>query len=229
MKSFSSLLLLSVALLQAPALPQKGPGLQILSLEVTEAVVTQEEWRRSMGVSNKAPELHPNLGRGDSEREATDPADVVSQKEVRQNMDQRQIDLRKSTQPIPTRTRSYPAYESMAQMKNDTSASIVGFVWAYKSSPELPYDHDQEFLCNVEIRPGATKFVKAISRRPTQRVVSVSASGTNTALPKPALKDMVINKVEFADGSTWQRPDWNPLILSRQGARKIGKGKCIVL
>jgi enoyl reductase-like protein len=228
MKSIFTLVLLSATLPQAPALPQKGPGLQILSLDVTEAVVKQDEWRESM-VSNKAQELHPNLGRGDSEREATDSADVVSQKEVRKNMDQREIDLRKSTPPSPTRTMSYPVYKTTAQMKNDSSESIVRFVWAYKSSQELPYDHDQEFLCNVEIRPGVTRLVKTISRRPSQRVVSASASGTNTGLPKPALKDMVINKVEFADGSTWQRPDWNPVILSRQGARKIGKGKCGVL
>jgi hypothetical protein len=105
-------------------------------------------------------------------------------------------------------------------------------VWAYhrpQASPDLQDAVDQEYLCNIRIEPGETKLARVLSQIPHSSVVSASNSGTPPAELKPSLKDMVINRVEFSDGKTWQRSNWNPIILSRQGAKKLGKGKCIAL
>jgi len=40
---------------------------------------------------------------------------------------------------------------------------------------------------------------------------------------------MIINQIQFADSDKWQRSGWNSIILSRLGAKKPGKGKCIAL
>jgi hypothetical protein len=43
---------------------------------------------------------------------------------------------------------------------------------------------------------------------------------------KPTIKDVIINQIQFADGTKWERPNWNPLVLATMGARSVGKGKC---
>lgn len=38
-------------------------------------------------------------------------------------------------------------------------------------------------------------------------------------------KDVIINEIEFTDGSKSERPNWNPLILATVGARNVSKKK----
>jgi len=234
MKTLFTLVLLSVALPSAKPILQESSGLEVLSLEAKKAIVREDDWRLSM-ISTKPPEIHPTLGRGDRDR--TDPPNVATLKETRQDTAQRMQDLsRVSNKRDESRFRMVPVYVFKVQMKNTTLKPITSFVWAYHL-PESPSDTsttpdqrpDQQYLCNVKVAAGETKMVTVASpvRRP--RVVDVSTLSTPPQLHEPTLKDMIINQIQFADKDKWQRPDWNPVVLSRQGARKLGKGKCIAL
>jgi hypothetical protein len=234
MKLLFTLALLSLALPSAEPILQERPGLELLSLEAKKEIVREDDWRLSM-ISTKPPEIRPTLGRGDGDR--TDPPNVATLKETRENMAQRRRDLRSvSNKKDESRFRMVPVYVFKVQMKNTTLKPITGFVWAYHL-PEAPSDTsttpdhrpDQEYLCKVRIAAGETKIVTVASpiRRP--RVVDVSSITAPPQLHEPTLKDMIINQIQFADDDKWQRPDWNSVVLSRQGARKLGKGKCIAL
>src|SRR5687768_12621787 len=234
MKLLFTLALLSLAHPSAKPILQAGSGLEFLSLDAKRVIVREDEWRLSM-ISTKPPEIHPTLGRGD--RDTTDPPNVATLKETRQDTAQRMRDLSVvSNKKDETRFRMVPVYVFKVQMKNTTLKPITGFVWAYHL-PEAPSDAsttpdhrpDQEYLCNVRIAAGETKIVSVASpvRRP--RVIDVSSISAPPQSHEPTLKDMIINQIQFADNDKWQRPDWNPVVLSRQGARKLGKGKCIAL
>ena len=233
MKILFTLVLLSLAFPSAEPILQESSGLEVLSLEVKRTTVRENDWRLSM-ISTKPPEIHPTLGRGD--RDSTDPPNVATLKETRQDTAQRMRDLSSvSNKRDESRFRMVPVYVFRVQMKNTTLKPITGFVWAYHL-PEAPSGTstldqrpDQEYLCNVRITAGETKIVTVASpvRRP--RVIDVSTISTPPQLHEPTLKDMIINQIQFADNDKWQRPDWNPVVLSRQGARKLGKGKCIAL
>jgi hypothetical protein len=234
MKLLFTLVLLSLTLPQAQAILQGGPGLQVLSLDLKKESVREDDWRLSM-VSTKPREIHPTLGRGD--RDATDPPNVATLKEIREDTAQRMRDLELvSNKKDESRFRMVPVYVFLAEMKNSTLKPITKFVWAYHL-PESPSDTpaaadqrpDQQYLCNVRIEAGDTKMVTVTSpiRRP--RVINASTASMLLAPHEPSVKDMFINQIQFADNDKWQRPDWNPVILSRQGARKLAKGKCIAL
>jgi hypothetical protein len=234
MKLLFTLVLLSLALPSAEPILQESSGLEVLSLEAKKGIVRENDWRLPM-ISTKPPEIHPTLGRGDRDR--TDPPNVASMKEVRQDMAQRRRDLSLlSNKKDESRFRMVLVYVFKVQMKNTTLKPITSFVWAYHL-PESPSDTsttpdqrpDQQYLCNVRIGEGETKMVTVVSpvRRP--RVIDVSTISTPPQLHEPTIKDMIINQIQFADNDKWQRPDWNPVVLSRQGARKLGKGKCIAL
>lgn len=234
MKLLFTLALVSLTLPSAASILQESSGLEVLSLEVKRGSVRDYEWRPSM-VSTKPPIIHPTLGRGNGD--AMDPPNVAILKETRRDTAQRKRDLssvsNKGDQP---RFRMVPVYFFKVQMKNTTLKPITRFVWAYRlpgstsdTSTAPDYRPDQQYLCKVGIAAGETRMVTVTSPVRAPRVIDVSASSTAPELNEPTLNDMIINQIQFADNDKWQRPDWNPVVLSHQGARKLGKGKCIVL
>jgi hypothetical protein len=226
MKAFLAFALLSLTLPQTPnSLPDRS-ALKIVDLDVKEKLITHRNW--PPGIPSKPPELKPTLGRG------TDRNEPEIQK-IQRDTSQRMAELRQLGNPPSLVNGRYatpyvePGYEFRAEMKNVGSKSITGFLWVYRPSPNSPDLPDKEFLCNLSIKPGAAKVVKVLSPIPRTRVVDVANAGIPPGPQQPSLQDMVVNQVRFSDGSIWQRADWNSIILSRQGARKVSKGKCIAL
>ncbi len=65
---------------------------------------------------------------------------------------------------------------------------------------------------------------------PYSRVVKASDSGALPVALVPELKDLIIKQVQFADGTSWEHPKWDSIVLlTRQGIKKRRKGKCGVL
>ncbi len=230
MKVLFTLVLISVALSQAQPAPSQEPGLQVLNLEVKRESLRQDDWRLSV-VSTKPPEIHPTLGRGDLD--ATDRPEVAMREETRKDTAKRMRDLETiSNKRDESKFQMVAVYVFQTQMKNATSKPIAKFVWAYhlpESSTAADERPDQEYLCNLRIEVGETKLVTVASpiRRP--RVIDVPGASKPTVWHEPAARDMIINQILFADTDKWQRSGWNSIILSRMGAKKLGKGKCIAL
>lgn len=122
-------------------------------------------------------------------------------------------------------------YVFTAQMRNDSSKIITRVVWAYRVShhPHMADIADTEFLCSTKIEPGRGLEIKSTSRIPNVKVVDVSSQGSIIDVPKPTIKDFVIKRVQFSDGTSWQQPDWDSVILTRRSALNLKKGKCITL
>lgn len=207
-----------------PSSPQNQSGLEILSLNVrTQVLSRQLDTQGDLPDSVTKP--NPNMGRP-TNRAETENERLERQTNLRvQNMHVLENAKREAAQQPSI----LKIYESDAEMKNNSAKTITGFVWAYQASPALQYAENQEFLCVVKVRAGENKRVKVISVFPNQKVVKVPGSGVVSSPVKPALKDVVINQVQFSDGTTWRRPNWDPAILTRAGATKVGSGKCIQL
>jgi hypothetical protein len=118
-------------------------------------------------------------------------------------------------------------YSLKLQLKNKDSRTIEKFVWEL---PEAEGTPAKEFLCKKRIELSETVTVTAVAPLQRQKVVDVSKAGSKPDLPKPSAKDIVIDQIQFIDGSVWQRSTWNStILLTRSSARKVGKGKCIPL
>jgi hypothetical protein len=229
MKVLFALALFSLALLQTEVFAQTPSGLEVVQFDYKVKNVEVDRLSTRL-VSERPPTIKPdpsaNRGRDVNEKEF-----VTIRNETTQHMnDLRSLsDMRSETPYAPVKR---PAWDAKAEIRNNYSKSVTRFVWTYhrpQPSPDLQDALDQEYLCRVSIEPGETKRARVLARIPHSLVVSASSSGVPPAQLKPSLKDMVINRVEFSDGTTWQRANWNPIVLSRQGAQKLGKGKCIAL
>jgi hypothetical protein len=226
MKILLTIALVSLTLSQTPGYPQDRSGLEVLSLQVKEKLKRFDEYHSSM-VSQKPPVIKPdpaaNRGNDPNQREF---------QRIEKDTTDRQTDLR-SIENVkredPYRPLTVPYYDSVASIRNNNSKSVTRFVWAYRASPALQYTQDEAFLCQVGIKPGETKSIRVWAQKPRQKIVDVSATNANPVPEKPSLQDVIINQVQFADGTTWQRPNWNPAVLTRPGARALGRGKCIAL
>ena len=65
----------------------------------------------------------------------------------------------------------------------------------------------RQFLCGVSIKPEKDKELQAFSLNGPSDVVSVGTLSQKSA--NLFEEKVVINRVEYADGSIWQRKDWN--------------------
>jgi hypothetical protein len=64
----------------------------------------------------------------------------------------------------------------------------------------------RQFLCAANLKPGKEKELVAFSLGGPS-VVNVNTLAKNS--DKPFDEKVVINRVEYSDGSIWQRKDWN--------------------
>lgn len=94
-----------------------------------------------------------------------------------------------------------------AKVHNGSGKPIQIIFWEYQlteagaPTPALR----RQFLCVAQVKPEKNLELQAFSLSGPHDVVSVNALKTKVEGDELA----VINRVEFADGSIWQRKDWN--------------------
>jgi hypothetical protein len=93
------------------------------------------------------------------------------------------------------------------KVKNSAAKVVEIVFWEYRfydpANPELVAR--RQFLCGVNIRPDKDKELEGFSLSGPSDVVSVSALGGKSQFKE----DVLINRVEYSDGSIWQRKDWS--------------------
>jgi hypothetical protein len=112
------------------------------------------------------------------------------------------------------------AYRVKVKNGNTKVADIV--FWEYQfidpSNPGTPAR--RQFLCAVKVEPNKSKEIQGFSVSGPGDVVS-AVSG---AIPSGKLlqEKAVINRVEYVDGSIWQRKDWNFAEIKQGYLRAVG-------
>jgi hypothetical protein len=96
-----------------------------------------------------------------------------------------------------------------AKVRNASPKLIEVIFWEYqfKESQTSTDMSRRQFLCGVSIKPEKDKELQAFSLSGPRDVVSVEALANKSG--EGGEEKAVINRVEYADGSIWQRPSWN--------------------
>ena len=99
-------------------------------------------------------------------------------------------------------------YSYRARIRNASTKVIEVIFWEYqfKDTPNSTVTSRRQFLCGVSIKPEKDKELKAFSVSGPSDVISVATLGDKSK--NGGEETAVINRVEFADGSIWQRKDW---------------------
>src|SRR5215510_2520993 len=125
----------------------------------------------------------------------------------RQDMQQRRADMRTSEINAALSTRAdSKLYFYRIQVQNMGSKVVKSFAWRYQAE-EVPNPFDRQFFCVVNAKPSDKKEFELFSPLAPTRVVDASKPSDKTNVDQKT--SVVINKIEYDDGSVWKRPGWN--------------------
>ena len=112
------------------------------------------------------------------------------------------------------------------EVRNTSAKMVKSFAWEYQPA-DSPDPSVREFFCVVKAKPNESKQFELFSPLAPSRVVDAARAGDK---PETGSKgNVVINKIEYMDGSVWQRHGWNPATFSAEAIAKVASGKCIGL
>ena len=123
-------------------------------------------------------------------------------------LDGRSAAMEKNVQESRT-AKSEPrdGYAYRIKIKNSTTKLVEVVFWEYQfydvAQPDLLAR--RQFLCGVSIGPDKNKELEGFSLSGPSDVVSVGALADKSRFKE----NVLINRVEYADGSIWQRNGWN--------------------
>ena len=155
-----------------------------------------------------APEMLPinknfqREARMNDPRGARDPNDDT--------IDARSAAMEKIVQESRTpKAKAVDNFEYLVKVQNASKKVIEILFWEYQfidqSNPANVTR--RQFLCGVNIKPNKEKELQAFSLSGPSEVVSVGSLANPSG--NVFQEKVLINRVEYADGSTWQRKDWN--------------------
>ena len=99
------------------------------------------------------------------------------------------------------------AYKVKIQNAGAKVVEVVFFEYQFTESAAPANVTRRQFLCGVNVKPGKEKEISAFSLSGPSDVVSVESLGNKSG---DLFKEkVIINRVEYSDGSIWQRKDWN--------------------
>ena len=106
----------------------------------------------------------------------------------------------------------------LAKIRNGGKQAIEIVFWEYQFIDTASKDVTRhQFLCGVKIKPDKEKEVEAFSMMRPSSVVDAGTLVNNKALQEKVL----INRVEYADGTIWQRRDWSFAAIRENYKRAI--------
>jgi hypothetical protein len=99
-------------------------------------------------------------------------------------------------------------YAYRAKIHNASGKTIEVIFWEYqfKETADSSAVSRRQFLCGVSIKPEKDKELQAFAVSAPRDVISVDALAKKSE--SGAEDKVLINRVEYTDGSIWQRKDW---------------------
>ena len=201
---FLQLLLLLLAPIQNPSPTDEGSPVAVLNSRWDRTRLTVEQ-AESAAVPPAAAMISANKiiernRRADIPAGARDPNDDT--------LDGRSAALEKSVQASRA-AKPADGFVYRVKVHNAHTKVIETLFWEYQftdKSNATPTSRRQ-FLCLVRIKPDKDKDMEALSMSGPTDVISVEMLSKKS---RDLLEEkVVINRVEYTDGSIWQRKDWH--------------------
>ncbi|MGI8733202.1 MAG: hypothetical protein ACR2LM_07860 [Pyrinomonadaceae bacterium] len=133
---------------------------------------------------------------------ATDPRTLT--------VDARSAALEKTVQESRSSgAKTVDGFEHRVKVRNSGAKVVEIVFWEYQFTESLNPANviRRQFICGVEMKPNKEKELLAFSSANPGAVISVGSLANKSG--NPFKEQVVINRVEYADGSIYQRKDWN--------------------
>jgi len=201
---FLPLLLILLAPIQNPTFTTDGEPVLVVSAKWTRSRLTPEQ-AETVSVPPVAAVIPANKI-VERNRRADIPAGMRDPN--LDTIDGRSAALEKSVQQSRT-AKPADGFVYRAKVHNGSTKEVETVFWEYQSidpTNTTPTSRRQ-FLCLVLIKPDKEKDLEAFSVSGPSDVVSVEMLSTKSG--NTLQEKAVINRVEYTDGSIWQRKGWH--------------------
>ena len=198
-----------VSTAQDAAPPQQDSTITILSHKWTKT--RQLIAKTEFATLGTAPALIPQ-GRANTERERQRRLQLPpgTRDPIEDTVEGRSAALEKIAQESRSHTtKPIDGYAYKAKIKNASTRVIEVVFWEYRFTETADRSSvaRRQFLCGVNIKPDKEKELQAFSLSGPSDVISVGSLSNKSG----TLYDekIIINRLEYSDGTIWQRKDWN--------------------
>jgi hypothetical protein len=190
---------------QNPPAPQEGSSVVVLS---SRWFKSRQALEKLEPVATTAPAMIPENKNYSRNARVNNPVGARDPNE--DTIDGRHAALEKITQEARTpSSKPVDGYTYRAKIQNASTKVIEIVFWEYQFiDPANPATISRrQFLCGVKINPAKDKELQGFSLSGPSDVISVQALGKKS---DNAFQEKIsINRVEYTDGTIWQRKDWN--------------------
>jgi hypothetical protein len=108
------------------------------------------------------------------------------------------------------------------EVKNVGTNVIKSMVWEYQPSAKAADYELRQYVCAFKAKPNESKKFELMSE---YNPVKVIQADVETGKAKDG--KVVINRIEYADGTVWKRKGWSVLIPP-ETINGLGNGKCLM-
>ncbi len=204
-----TLLLLSVLLACAPQGQDGAGGGSPVSVLTGKWVKSRQVVQNpNAGGVVPAPAMIPANRNFERNRRVNDPAGVRDPN--LDTLDGRSAAIEKNVQEARAPSRkAVDGYEFRVKVRNEGARPVEVIFWEYQFTEKANPSNvaRRQFLCGVQIKPNKEKELLAFGVSGPAEVVSAASVGEK---PAQAFDEgVVVNRVEYADGTIWQRKGWN--------------------
>ena len=206
-------LLLTIALL---VLPSMAFAQTIENDDAAPLSVLSFKWfkdKRAIELADTSPATTPAPAmiaankNFEKQRRANDPAGVRDPNQ--DTLDGRSAELDRIVQEARDTKPPVEGFTYQARVQNNGAKVVKALFWEYQFKEKANPSNvaRRQFVCSVKVKPQKTKDLELFTLTAPSGVVSVGSLANKTA--KDFDESVLINRVEYEDGATWQRKDWN--------------------
>lgn len=185
--------------------------------EGSAVVVLRFKWSKSRQAVEKRPEainaapaaaMTQNDRNFERNRRINDPAGARDPNA--DTIDARSAAIEKNVQESRGPARKFvDGFAYQVKVKNESAKVVEVMYWEYQFTESANPTNvvRRQFLCGVNIKPNKELELRAFSSLGPSVTVSVESLANKAG--NIFAEKVIINRVEYADGSIWQRKDWN--------------------
>ena len=145
-----------------------------------------------------------------------EPQEVKNRRDMQERRAEMIINERNATQ---SSARKQDYYFLRLEVKNVGPNTIKSMVWEYQPAAETAAYDLRQYICTMKAKPKESKTFELMSPVAPVKVVSADKKSQDGKV--------VINRIEYADGSVWKRKGWSVLIPAEM-TDQMGNGKCVM-
>lgn len=211
------LLILTTLLILLPA--QQTPTVEREESDLQVLKFSWSRYRQNSDLIHSAQDPGPAMNEPMSIKPPTSRNEPQEVKNRRDREERRADLLTAERNAAQSSTRKQDYYFLRLEVKNIGPNTIKSMVWEYQPSAETANYDLRQYICTMKAKPKESKTFELMSPVSPVKVVSADKQSQDGKV--------VINRIEYADGSVWKRKGWSVLIPADM-TDQMGNGKCVM-